>query len=316
MFGLQTILQRASHRFARKLAARCGRTWPQVLQQKRLYVLPTGFGFALAVMLLVCILGALNYNNNLALGFAFVFSALAFLSAHIAHSNLLRISIQNCIPLSAHAGSMVSVGLLMDPGAQTRSCLQAQFEGSDRIDFELTQAQTVSMPLATQQRGWQDLLPITISTRWPFGVFVVWTYLWPEEKVLVYPALEESPPKLPIEANSSDGIEVKAGDEDLRYLREYRSGDSPRRIAWKASARGDELLTRELESPRGKDLLLDYQALASLDHEARLSRLATWCVMANQQGLNYALQLPKQQLDTGQGDAHLEACLRMLGAYP
>ncbi len=301
---------------ARKFGARAGRNLPIVLQQRQLYVLPTRFGFGLAAMLFVCVLGALNYNNNLALAFAFVFAALAFLSVHVAHSNMMRLRIDSCLPLSAHAGQRAIIGYGLDPVAGERSCLRGYLVSEQPTDFELTRAERIAFALPANSRGWLDVPPLTLSTQWPFGLFEVWTYVWPNEKVLIYPRLENSPPAFPEQADASEGRHAQNGQDDLRHLRAYRHGDSPRRIAWKASARIGQLLLKETESPRQEELVLDYGAITELDHEAKLSRLASWVVLAHQRGLSYALKLPTMELEMGQGDAHVEACLRALGQAP
>jgi uncharacterized protein (DUF58 family) len=302
--------------FARKLGTRAGRSLPIVLQQRQLYVLPTRFGFGLAGMLFVCVLGALNYNNNLALAFAFVFSALAFLSVHVAHSNMMRLRIEACTPTSAHAGQRAMIGYRLDPVSGERSCLRGYLASEHETEFELVGAERIAFALPADARGWLEVPPLTLSTQWPFGLFEVWTYVWPDEKVLIYPRLEASPPGFPEQDAAAEGEQTQSGQEDLRYLRAYRHGDSPRRIAWKVSARVGQLLLKETESPRQEELVLDYSAITELDHEAKLSRLASWSVLAHQRGYSFALKLPSADIEMGQGDAHLETCLRALGQAP
>jgi hypothetical protein len=56
---------------------------PIRVDRRRVYVLPTGFGLFLGVMLLAMLVGGLNYNNNPAL-------LLAFLLVAVAHNSLVR----------------------------------------------------------------------------------------------------------------------------------------------------------------------------------------------------------------------------------
>ncbi len=304
-------------RFSRILGKRAGRTLPILLNQKKLYVLPTGFGWFTAVVLFVCVLGGLNYNNNLALGFAFLFCALAFLSVHVAHRNLIRLEFTHVLAQPAFAGGEVSVAVGINPSdARARTCLSGEFELGTALEFELPAASTLQFALPAEKRGWQELPPLTISTQWPFGLFVVWAHVWPQAQALIYPMLESNPPDLPIAASQTMGKSAQIGDEDLRNIRSYRPGDAPRQIAWRASARSDDLRTRELETPASSDIVLDYQQIAGLAHEARLSRLAAWCVRAAQEKGNFELRLPNLQIQQGQGPAHLVACLKQLALTP
>ncbi len=312
--GIARRIQAGLHsRFARILGKRAGRVLPIVLTQKKLYVLPTGFGFFTAAVLFVCVLGGLNYNNNLALGFAFLFCALAFLSVHVAHRNLLRLEFTHVLMQPAFAGGELNVDVGITPSdARMRTCLRGAFELGVSTEFELGAAAVVRFALPATRRGWQALPPLTISTQWPFGLFTVWSHVWPDAQALIYPMQEINPPDLPIHSAQANGTCATAGDEDLRNLRAYRPGDAPRQIAWRASARAGELRTRELETPTAADVLLDDQQIVGLAHEARLSRLAAWCVKAEQANLSFMLRLNGQSSGSGVGSAHLRACLRQL----
>jgi uncharacterized protein (DUF58 family) len=304
-------------RFARKLGERSGRILPITLAQKSLYVLPTGFGFFLAMVLLVCVAGSLNYNNNLALAFAFLFCCIAFISVHIAHRNLIRISLESVSPQAVFAGQNLAVALRLTPAdTRARTCLSIGFQNSPATDFELPEAESVVAFLPAAQRGWLELPPLTLSTRWPFGIFVIWSHLWPVQNALVYPRLESNAPELPTGSSNQLGAHAKAGDEDLRSLRAYRPGDAPRQIAWRASARSQDLRTRELETPTASDVVLNYHDIHGLAHEAKIQRLAAWCVNAEQLGLSFELRAPGIDIGPDRGPAHVHACLKSLALMP
>jgi uncharacterized protein (DUF58 family) len=304
-------------RFSRKLAERTGRVLPIQLLQRALYVLPTGYGFFLSIVLLVCVAGSLNYNNNLALAFAFLFCCIAFVSVHVAHRNLIRISLLSLSPQACFAGQNLQVLLRLKPSDdRARTCLNIAFEDSPVSEFELPEEESVVTQLASVKRGYLDLPPLTISTRWPFGIFVIWSHLWPKQQALIYPHLESRPPELPQGQSLHSGVLAKSGDEDLRSLRAYRPGDAPRQIAWRASARSQDLRTRELETPTASDVVLNYHGIYSLTHEAKIERLAAWCVLAENQGLSFELRAPGTQLGPDRGPAHVHACLKALALMP
>jgi uncharacterized protein (DUF58 family) len=155
-----------------------------------------------------------------------------------------------------------------------------------------------------------------LSSEYPFGLFEVWSWINPEFAALVYPRLEADPPPLPRHGAQAQREIERSGGDELAALRTYQAGDPTRNIAWKASARRDELLVKEFETPRGREVVLDYAALRGLAHEERLSRLAAWVCVAESRRMPYALNLPQTRIDTGLGADHRHACLRALALAP
>ena len=96
----------------------------------------------------------------------------------------------------------------------------------------------------------------------------------------------------------------------------YRPGDTPRQIAWKASARADRLLVREYEASTNREVELDWFALATLPHEARIRRLTRWVLEADRQAVRYRMRLPAMTIGPGRGSEHRHACLRALALLP
>jgi uncharacterized protein (DUF58 family) len=314
---LEAQVLRWRKKIARLLAKRSGRELPIELTQKRLYVLPTGFGVMFAILLFAALAGALNFNNNLALGFGFFFAALAFLSVHVAHRNLLRVRLEQLSAEPFHAGDQSSViAKFRTSDQRERTCLQANFEDAAVTEFELPEQADVPLGICVHQRGWVEPPPILIATRWPFGYFQVWSHLWPSIKILVFPRLEVNPPPLPLQDFQSQGAVLQDGDDELKSLRQYREGDPLRSIAWRASSRQEQLLVREQQTPIAHDVRLEYHALAALSHEQKISRLASWCVQAEQAGQSFGLTAPGFEIPIGRGVQHLRQCLQRLAELP
>ena len=132
----------------------------------------------------------------------------------------------------------------------------------------------------------------------------------------MYPRLEPNPPPLPRHGAQAQQLANRSSGDELAALREYRSNDPPRAIAWKASARRGELLVKEFETPRGREIMLDFAALRGLPNEDRIARLAAWVCMAEAARLPYALALPQTRIDAGLGPEHRHACLCALALAP
>lgn len=290
---------------------------PIVLGQRRIYTLPTAFGLGFAILLMVMLLGALNYGNNAAILLTCLLAASATASLFFAFRNLSGLVLNSLHGSEAHAGERIQVALNFDPGLRGRASLRC--ECADQVEtFALASGHdgTVVLNLTTDRRGWWRPGRIGIATQYPLGLFQAWSWINPDRNLLVFPAAERNPPPLPFDGDAYGERQTNGGDEEYAGLRDYRPSDAPRRIAWKASARRDELLVRENEAHAGTAIILDYAQLAGLDHETRISRLTAWVLAAEAAQMPYALNLPDQQLAAALGPAQRAACLRALALLP
>lgn len=291
---------------------------PIHIDRRRIYVLPTGFGLFVAGLLATMLLGALNYNNNPALLLGFLLAAAAHNSLVRAHLHLSGIRLTALGAEPVHAGERLRVRLRFEATPRRRrDGLALRLDDSLAwLDLSDEHGAEVELTLPAPRRGWQRLDRLRLSTRQPHGFAVAWCWLWPDTRLLVYPALEPQAPPLP--ADGSDGTLTRRRDlgEELHHLRDYRNGDPLRQVAWKASARADRLLVREYEGSVGREVHLDWNTLAGLGHEERIRRLARWVVEAERHGLRYRLSLPGQSLGPAFGPAHRHACLRALALLP
>ena len=100
-------------------------------------------------------------------------------------------------------------------------------------------------------RGRLHFQGFSVFTRFPFGLFSKSLELEAEGDALVYPAVEAV--QVPAEFGSARASgERVVGDggsgADVSGLREFASGDSARRVHWRASLRRGELLVRDVEN--------------------------------------------------------------------
>ena len=296
---------------------------PLTLDRKRIYVLPTRHGLLVGVVVLAMLLGALNYNNNPGLLLAFLLAAIVHNGVVMAHLRLsgLRIAALHAEPV--HAGEPIMLRLRLEGGARSREGVSLRATADTGEVMLPTGAAMpgadveVALSLPGTGRGLQPIGRLRISTTRPLGLARAWSWWKPEARVLVYPALEANAPPLP--GATGDGTpapRARRSGEDTHHLRDYRSGDAPRQIAWKASARLDRLLVREYEAGSSRDVVLEWQALHALPAEQRIARLARWVVEAEREGRRYRLVVPNAVLGPARGAEHRHACLRALALLP
>ena len=311
------LLATAERRLPALTRLRQPETLPIRLDRRRIYVLPTGFGIAFAILLFVMLLGALNYKNNPALLLTCLFGATGGVSLFAGFRamnglTLLRASADEC-----HAGSPLDLRLCFASGARARPSLRLRI-GAIEHAFALPAGAETDVPLAiaTLRRGWLRAGRLGLSTDYPLGLFHIWSWLHPDIEFLVYPQIETPAPPLPDgDGRQDEKLSAGAGDE-LSGLREYRVSDPPRLIAWKASARHDALLVRDAERRGGDSLVFDYATLGGIDHEARIRRLTAWVLAAESAQRSYVMNVPDATIGPGVGPTQRLACLRALALLP
>lgn len=290
---------------------------PIALHPRRIYVLPTRFGLLFGAMLVMMLLGALNFNNNAALLLTFLLSGAVLLSMGRGVRMLdgLRLVAVDAAPVPA--GSALSVALRFEAGDSEPRRQIELIHGRERWIFDLDGgAATVRLTLPTERRGLLPIGRLTLACEYPFGLFRAWSVVHPDVRLLVHPRPEAKSPPLPRGAAGDAEAHASPAGEEWHALREYRHGDPRRLIAWRASARAERLLVREFATPRAARIEIAWEATAGLPHEQRISRLARWVLEAARGPADYALRLPGETLGPGRGPVHLARCLRALALLP
>jgi uncharacterized protein (DUF58 family) len=287
-----------------------------LLTQRKIYILPTGAGIFFGALLLIMLVGAINYNNSLGFMLTFLLAGLNVISILYTYRNLLRlqISVRNIAPV--FAGETLAVPVLLDNAGQLpRYSVYLQFPKQDAIGCDVpangwTQVQTA---LRSKTRGQHPLPQFRIQSVFPLGLFRAWSYAHFETTYLVYPR----PAKrsgLPLEYlyRPKQTGDKGRGSDDFAGLRNYHQGDSLRHIHWKTVAKDQGLHTKQFGGDRSDELWLDWRTLEHLDKEARICQLTRWVIDAEQGGMNYGLWIPGTRLTPHHGDAHKHNCLRAL----
>jgi uncharacterized protein (DUF58 family) len=106
----------------------------------------------------------------------------------------------------------------------------------------------------------------------------------------------------------------RVGDEEWAGLREFRSGDSPRQVAWGAYARGRGLLVKTYQSPAAHQRTFDFATVPG-EVEQRLEQLSAWIVAAHARGERYGLRLAGHSVSPDGGNEHRARCLNGLALH-
>lgn len=295
---------------------------PIVLNQRRIFILPTAGGLLYALMLVVMLLGAINYDLSLGHALVFLLAGLGFVGMVHAFRNLIALRLTPLRAEPVFAGETARFRLRVEnPRDHDRRALEFAFRGQPtaRLDLPPHADGVVDLPCHAPQRGRLEPGRITLSTRYPLGLFRAWSYPHPPFSGLVYPRPLETPLPIPAYLSASGQFRGDPGQEDFTGLRQYQPNDSPRHIAWKAVARDFEqrpLLVKQFAGGGEGQLILDWSLIPpGNDMETCLSILTAWVLAAEQQHLSYGLRLPGIDIAPSSGSAHREHCLEILALY-
>lgn len=171
------------------------------------------------------------------------------------------------------------------------------------------------------RRGILDRIGIDVSCSAPFDLFTAKRHLSIELPQPIYVAPEAIPMQLPdrlLGGSGGDGIGAGGSGpgETVRSLREYMPGDAMRMVHWRASARRDELLIKELEPPERPHLALIVD-VSGVDGEPAAGRAAGLIREARRRGHPVTL-LTVETAGRMAGDvgSMREAGRRLAGAVP
>jgi uncharacterized protein (DUF58 family) len=297
--------------------ARQGRdALPLQLRARRIYILPTPAGWTFGLLVLVIFVAGMNYGNGLALLFAFWLGGFALVAMVQTQRSLVGTQLAALGSEPTFAGEFAYWRL--DLAARTAiGDLRVNFErGPPQTEESATAlAGSLHLGMPTERRGRTRLPVLRLTSTAPFGLFRTWTWLNLDSTVLVYPRPAGALPVPEAPGHDIGSAQVEHGQDELAWLRDFRDGDSPRQIAWKAYARGAPLLVREYRGAAARRREFDFEQLAGLDVEARLSQLTRWILDAAARGESWVLRLPGSEALEGHGHDHRDLCLARLALY-
>ncbi|MFT3822177.1 MAG: DUF58 domain-containing protein [Rubrivivax sp.] len=282
----------------------------------------TASGAGLLGLALVLFLMAINEGNNLLYALAFLILALNAASALLGWWNLQGLRATVVAAPSAVAGDDGLVQVRVDPGGRGRHALQIGLlaDGAGAApaatawhELPADAAAVLDVPWHAPRRGWQRARSLRLSSGYPLGLAVARLDLACALRRLAWPR--------PLAAAPAAAARAAGSRHEAAFsftgLSAWRSGDSPRRLAWRALARGGPPQVKRFDGEAGRPaLLLRWQDEAG-DDEQRLRALARRLLDAHAAGRDWVLQLPGDAAPAPalQGPAALQAGMQRLALH-
>ncbi len=232
---------------------------------------PTRAGWSFFALTLGVGFAALNTGNNLLYLVLSLMLAFLALSGFLSELALRHISVERRLPREVFAGTENRVELLIrNTGRRSSSYalviedrLAASAGGSRRerrrrriagrcfaLRIAPLACERRSYPWTPATRGYAEFSDFTVSTRFPFALFVKSMEIPARARPLVYPAIRGVPHSDAAGRQGPTG-EARTGSgndgAEVSRLRGFVEGDSARRIHWRSSIRRGELLVGEIE---------------------------------------------------------------------
>ncbi|MDH3636097.1 MAG: DUF58 domain-containing protein [Gammaproteobacteria bacterium] len=291
-----------------------------LLHNRRLYILPTRFGYLFAIMLLFLFFAAINYQNSMAFMLTFMLTALGIISLWHTHKNLLGITVKLMIPRPVFCGESCELKFEVSHANNSkRYAIGIQYAEQVPVYVKLEPEGTsgAKLRIPTAHRGQFKPMGITVFTRYPTGLFHAWGWLKFDVPVLIYPKpatkarLQQSMVEQYDGQTSTSTIE----GEDFAGLREHREGESLHHISWKAYAQGKGLLTKTFQGQARPSIWIDWNMVNEGSLEDKLSLMTALVLAAENEEQKYGLRLPGTLIEQDYGSAHKHACLQALAVF-
>jgi uncharacterized protein (DUF58 family) len=284
---------------------------------------PTREGYIFSALVLALLVASLNYGLGLGFLICFLLAAIAIVSLLHAQRNLadVAVTIGNAAP--AFAGETLRFPVrLANHMPRGRNAISIEY-GDRRarrrdtlLELPAQGDRELCLELRAARRGEWPAPAFAVVTYYPLGLTRSFTRrIRPAASAIVYPKPDDADSVTAIADSRPGATGTQPEGDDFMGLREFRAGDAPRRVDWKAAARGQGLKTKQFGGSESSEVWFDFDALAPLDTEARLSRLAALVIAADRAGQRYGLRLPGERIAPADGSAHYHRALTALALF-
>ena len=259
---------------------------------------------------------AANTGNNALYLVASMLLALLAVSGLISRRNLRQLNIVFGPQPEVHAGQQFSLPVTVSNDDRFFAKRYVLLSGVDSVEpllllhLERRGMREERLFFQFDRRGLHQVPFFRISSVFPLGLFDKAMRIAARVEVLVFPRI------MPVAESRyfdrgrvGDELTKKAGwSHELRSLRLFRSGDDPRSIHWKRSARTGDLVFMERQAEAGRRLAILFDnAFGDLDErgdarfEATVSEAASLAVHYLDQGFEVGLTMRDEHIHYGRG---------------
>ncbi|NQX88369.1 MAG: DUF58 domain-containing protein [Halioglobus sp.] len=289
------------------------------LDQRQIFIFPSRTGLFFGICLLVMLIAAINFENNLSYGLTFLLATLFVVAVLHTYANLSGLIIRAVRAQPAFPGQQSEFQVMVERGKQRQhyGLYLSWREGSDALINLLDEdSAVVHLHVPVDKRGWYSPGRLLVESTYPVGLLRCWTWIDLDLHALVYPRPVASPDLPGLAADTPDGAAAPvAGNDDFYGFRDYRKGDSLRQVYWKGLAKGQGVKTKHYTAYADRSVWLDWELFPGAGVEQRLSHLCYWALEFDGRGEEYGLRLPSVTIQPAVGEKHREQVLKELALF-
>jgi uncharacterized protein (DUF58 family) len=241
---------------------------------------PTREGFVYFLVSATLLLAGLWQQVNLIL-LVFTLTAGPFLASIFGSRTILRgLSVTRRVPPYVFSGDPLEIDYGLENGRRWNAALALFIEDSlEPVDRAVSGSIAVTPRVffarvagygksrqrwsaQSPKRGKYRFRDLDLGTRSPFGIVEHRVTMALEDQITVYPRIGKLSRRWHLiqrhamESRRGQRHDRSAQQMEYHGLRDYRSGDSPRWIHWRTSARRGELMVKEFEEQNEQDLAI------------------------------------------------------------
>ena len=289
------------------------------LDQRRIFIFPSKPGLWFLVLLLVMLIAAINYQNNMAFALVFLLSSVFIVTVLHTFANLSGLTITALKSEPVFVGDNAAIAMsVTGPQGKDYFDVTARWPDSEVSSVSLRDSseQLINLHLPMDKRGLFSPERLLVETFYPFGLLRAWTWLGLDIEIIVYPKpIRCKLQCVASEDQKNDGeIIPVVGSDDFYEFRQYKPGDSLKHAHWKGYAKQQELQTKHFASFRENQLWLDWESFDG-DVEQRLSKICYWVLKLEKSDDDYGLRLPGVTVEPSHGIHHQTGILKELALF-
>ncbi len=293
---------------------------------------PTRAGWVFFALVFAVGFAALNTGNNLLYLVLSLMLAFLVLSGVLSEAALRDITVRRRLPFEWSVGQASRVvleivngqrrvwshAIVVEDLAEAEPGRPAPVGRAIALRIAPGGCETRSYTFAPTSRGALRFQGLRVTTRFPFGLFAKSLWLERPASVLVYPRLgaSEAPAaRADARPRGQKSRGISSVPSEVTGLREFATGDAPRRIHWPASWRRGQLLVRDAEGETAaeSEVRLHTAGVAPDDaFEAAVERAASQAEAGLRAGLRVGLRTDGAAMAADHGALHRARLLGFL----
>lgn len=289
-------------------------------KRERLFIVPNWYGMMYAFGIVISLLAAATYTNNLIYSLAFFLVGLFLVGMIQTNTNLKKTEFEKVrFELAEEEGLMQGKLWLKNESGENHYNLNFRFpEISKDLGFEVDKLPAKGIAICNfsfpvSKPGIHKITKLQVRTVYPFGMFYSWKPFQVDFTYAVYPK-PEGDLALPLNVLSGESFHHQwgSGGEDFSEHRYYQEGEPYHHVDWKAFARRDRLLTKKFEDGDRQNIMIDMLKIGLPQKEA-LRQMVQWIQLCNDEKISYALKLKSGEfLEMGYGPYQKERALQLI----